>query len=383
MKVIIAPDSFKGSLTAEAVCAAIAAGLRQTWPGAELVSLPLADGGEGTAAALATATGGCMLTALVQDPLGRPVQAQYACLGDGRTAVVEMAAASGLTLLSPAERRPLQTTTYGTGQLIKAALDQEVEELIVAIGGSATNDGGAGALQALGAKLLDSEGRELPPGGAALQSLVHLDLSGVDPRLRCVRLRVACDVDNPLTGPQGASHVFGPQKGATADDVELLDRSLTHWRAVIRAATGMDLGATPGAGAAGGLGVALLLLGGQPERGIEIVLDTLKVDRHLAGADLVLTGEGRIDGQTARGKTIWGIAQHAKRFGVPVIALVGSEGVGSEDLDREGISAILPVPNGPISLEASMASAAQLIRQAAHRAARLIDIGICLQGKNR
>ncbi len=381
MKVIIAPDSFKGSISAEAACAAIADGLRMVWPGAELVSLPLADGGEGTAATLAAATGGTIKNLLVQDPLGRPVQAEYAILGDGRTAVVEMAAASGLTLLRRAERNPLVTSTFGTGQLIKAALDQGVDQLIVAIGGSATNDGGSGALQALGARLLDRQGRELAPGGAALQSLQHLDLAGIDQRLSQVRLRVACDVDNPLTGPQGASHVFGPQKGATASDIQLLDRCLTHWKTLISEAVGKDLGDLAGAGAAGGLGFGLLLLGGELERGIEIVLDTLTMDEHLAGTDLVITGEGKIDGQTARGKTIWGIAQHARRLGVPVVALVGSEGDGIEELYHEGVSAILPIVSGPLSLEESMASAAQLLTSAASRMVRMIEVGMHMKVK--
>lgn len=375
MKIVIAPDSFKGSISAEAACAAIASGVRQAWPYAELISVPLSDGGEGTASTLAAATGGRMMTAPVQDPLGRPMQAQYALLGNGRTAVVEMAAASGLTLLSPAERNPLVTSTFGTGQLIKVALDQGVEELIVAIGGSATNDGGSGALQALGAKLLDSEGRELPPGGAALLSLQKLDLSGIDQRLHRIRLRVACDVDNPLTGIQGASRVFGPQKGATASEVELLDLCLAHWGAIIGSTIGRDLGMVPGAGAAGGLGVAMLLLDGELQRGIEIVLDTLQIEQYLRGTDLIVTGEGRIDGQTARGKTIWGIAQRARRLSIPVVALVGSEGDGCDGLYSEGVDAILPIGSGPLSLEESMASAAQLLHQAARRMTTILETG--------
>jgi glycerate kinase len=381
LRVVVAPDSFKGSLSALEAAAAMARGVRAAFPSAEVVEVPIADGGEGTAAALMRATGGQLREQTVAGPLGDPVRATWGLLGDGRTAVIEMASGSGL-LLVPSERRdPARASSQGTGELIRAALDAGVRRLVVAIGGSATNDGGCGALQALGARFLDSAGLPLPPGGAALARLARVDLAALDARLAACELSVACDVDNPLTGPRGASAIFGPQKGATPAMVALLDEALERFAAVARQATGRDVAQTPGAGAAGGMGAGLLFFTpAQLRRGVELVLDVVRFEDRLQGADLVITGEGRTDGQTSMGKAPVGVAAVAKRAGVPVVCLSGGLGPGAEAVLEQGIDALASASPGPMALEEAMERASELVELAAVRVCRLLRLGHALRG---
>ena len=376
MKIIIAPDSFKESLSAQGVAAEIAAGFREIFPEAECIELPMADGGEGTVDALIAATAGQKVSVEVTDPLGGKVTGFYGVCGGGRTAVIEMAAASGLDLVPPERRNPLLTTSYGTGELIRHALDAGLRHLIVGIGGSATNDGGAGMLQALGVRLLDEEGEEIDFGGGALSALDRIDVAGLDPRLRDCRVEVACDVDNPLTGPRGASAVYGPQKGASAEMVTELDRNLIRFAELIRRDLGMDIVERPGAGAAGGMGAALLaFLQAELRPGVEIVLEATRFEELLAGADLVITGEGRIDGQSVFGKAPVGVAKLAARYGVPVVGLAGSLGSGAEAVFDQGISALFSVVNGPVTLEEALANAAENLRGTARNVAAVMKLG--------
>lgn len=372
MKVVIAPDSFKESLSAAEVAAAIAAGLREVWPQAELVCRPMADGGEGTLAALIAATGGEQCERVVRGPLGEPVTAQWGWIAQSRSAVIEMAAASGLQLVPAARRDVLRACTFGTGELILAALEAGAERIVLGFGGSATNDGGSGMLRALGARFEDAEGRPLPPGGAALAQLARLDLSGLDPRLAQVDFEVACDVDNPLCGPRGASQVFGPQKGATPEQVRQLDAALGHFADVCAQTLGHDERDLPGSGAAGGIGFAARsFLGASFRPGIELVAEVSGLEQALSGADLVITGEGRIDEQTLHGKTPMGVATIAKRHGVPVVALAGSLGAGYQQLYGHGIDAAFSLAPGPISLAEALAEAPRLLHQRAADIARL------------
>ncbi|MGL4891958.1 MAG: glycerate kinase, partial [Aeromonas veronii] len=324
MKIVIAPDSFKESLSAMAVADAIEAGFKQVLPNATYVKLPMADGGEGTVQSLVDATGGRILPVEVTAPLGNKVQGFVGLLGDGERAVIEMAAASGIHLVAPEQRNPLLTSSFGTGELILAALEMGVKHLILGIGGSATNDGGAGMIQALGGKLLKVDGSAIELGGAGLGELETIDLSGLDPRLGELVIEVACDVNNPLCGPKGASAVFGPQKGATPEMVVELDANLSRYADCIEQALGKQVKDIPGAGAAGGMGAALVgLLGAELKPGIQIVIEALKLAEEVADADLVITGEGRIDSQTIHGKTPIGVARCAKQFGKPVIGISG------------------------------------------------------------
>jgi len=375
MKIVVAPQSFKGSLSAREVADAIVSGIRRVLADAEVVVLPMADGGEGTVDALVFATGGRTMQTEVSGPLGDRVIAAWGILGDGATAVVEMAAASGLVLV-PADRLdPLTATTYGTGELVRAALDSGCHRLIIGIGGSATNDGGAGMAQALGAKLTDREGRELPPGGAALASLRQIDISGLDSRLAESQVTVACDVTNPLCGKEGASWVYGPQKGATEAMCRQLDEALANYASVIKKDLGIDIRDMPGAGAAGGLGAGLVAFAGaRLVPGIEIVSDAVGLVEHLKGASLVLTGEGRLDTQTTFGKTVAGVAKHAKVLGVPVVVIAGELHGDLKELYRYGIDAALSIAPGPITREESEADAARLISDVAERALRLVLI---------
>jgi glycerate kinase len=376
MRILVAPDSYKGSLSAVAVAEAMAEGIRAVLPDAEVVLTPIADGGEGTVEAMVRATGGRILHTRVGGPLGEPERAAWGVLGDGVTAVIEMAAASGLTLVPEERRDPRRACTFGTGQLVRAALDQGYRKLVIGIGGSATNDGGAGMARALGARLLDAAGAELAPGGAALAGLARIDLAGLDPRLEQTEIQVACDVDNPLCGPRGASAVYGPQKGATPAMVAELDRALGVYAQVAARATGRDVAQAPGAGAAGGLGAGLLFF--TPARlrpGITMVLEACGFEARVAEADLVFTGEGRTDAQTAMGKAPVGVAEAARRHGVPVVCLSGGLGAGSEAVLEHGISALLAVVPGPMSLEACLASGAGLVRDASARVCRLLRVG--------
>ncbi|MEK8133059.1 glycerate kinase [Paenibacillus filicis] len=355
MKVVIAIDSFKGSITSAEGSEAIADGIRRVYPDAEIVSLPVADGGEGTVDALVAACGGRIVSLPITGPLGQPVTASYGLLGDGRTAVLEVAAACGLPLVPPEARNPLRTTTFGVGELIASAVRHGVRDFIIGLGGSATNDAGTGMLQALGYRFLDSAGQEVAHGGAALSGIRTLDAAGAMPELKDCRFRIACDVDNPLYGPEGAAYVFGPQKGASPKDVRLLDQGLQQWASVASAVTGLELAAVPGAGAAGGLGAAFVgFLGGTLQSGIGLALELIGLERHLEGAHLVLTGEGRLDGQTSRGKVPYGVAQLARQQGIPVIALAGSVDLAAEALNDHGITAYFPIISGPMALEQAM-----------------------------
>ena len=376
MKIVIAPDAFKESLAAPAVARAIAAGFAQVLPQAQYLLRPLADGGEGTVEALVAASGGELREAVVTGPLGEAVTATFGLLGGGHCAVMEMAAASGLPLVPLARRNPLLTTSYGTGELIRHALDLGVSRLILGIGGSATNDGGAGLIQALGGRLLDDEGASLGPGGGALADLASIDLSGLDPRLATLDLQVACDVDNPLCGPRGASQVFGPQKGATPNVVAQLDANLAHYAACIASQLGKEVAQLPGAGAAGGMGAALAgLLGAQLTPGIELVLQALDMDEVLEGADLVITGEGRLDGQTLYGKVPLGVARLARSNGVPVIALAGCLGPGHQALYAEGIAALFAIVDRPMELAEALLCAEENLRRTARNLAAIWALG--------
>lgn len=365
MNIIIAPDKFKGSMTAAEAAQAIARGIRGILPEARLKLFPLSDGGEGLVEALAGAAEGTILSTTVNDPLGQKVEARWALINSGQSAVIEMAAASGLNLVPPESRNPGITSTYGTGELIRAALKKGCSEIIIGIGGSATNDGGAGMARALGAKLLDNKARQLGPGGLELARLDHLDITGLDPRLADVSIKVACDVDNPLTGPHGASEIYGPQKGAGPEMVKELDRALAHYAGILKKEIEADVEKIPGAGAAGGLGAGLIaFLGAELNSGIDLVLDTLKIDQHLGQAHLLITGEGRLDQQSLRGKAPVGIARRAKKHGIPVIALAGSvefSDISSDHLHQAGITAAFSITDGPISLNEALSRGAELL----------------------
>jgi len=381
MKIIIAPDSFKGSVSAIMAAAAMTEGLQKVFPDAELIKIPLADGGEGTVAALVTATGGSVRRERVTGPLGEPVTAEWGILGDGCTAVIEMAAASGLTLVPPERRDPRITTTYGTGELIKAALDAGFRRLIIGLGGSATNDGGAGMARALGVKFFDALDREIPEGGAALANLARVDCSGLDPRLASVEIIVACDVVNPLCGPTGAAAVFGPQKGATPAMVAELDAALAKYAAIAGAATGKNVADCPGAGAAGGLGAGLMLFTeAKFQPGIAVVLAATDFANKVVTADLVITGEGRTDYQTAYGKAPVGVAQVAKQYGVPVVCLSGSLDSTAAAVYQQGIDALMSIVPEPLTLAECVEQGPDLIRAAAERLARLLKVGMQIRG---
>ncbi len=376
MKIIIAPDSFKESLTAAQVAQAIENGFRKILPDAEYVKIPVADGGEGTLQSLADATGGRIIDQTVTGPWGKLRVAGFGLLGDEQTAVIEMARASGLELVALEDRNPLHTTTFGTGQLIRGALGMGVKRIIVGIGGSATNDGGAGMMQALGVRFLDKAGNELPVGGAALADLADIDISNVDPRLEHVEFIAACDVDNPLTGENGASTIFGPQKGATPEMVQQLDQALANYARVLNKVLGCDVEKVPGAGAAGGMGAGLLaFMKATLKPGVEIVMDAVALASHCDNADLVITGEGRIDGQTAQGKTPVGVARVAKQFNLPVIALCGCVGNGAEDVHKHGIDALFPVIHGAATLEEAFSRGGDNLEREARNVAVVYKLG--------
>lgn len=377
MKIVIAPDSFKENLTAAEVANSIEAGFKQIIPDAEYVKVPVADGGEGTLQSLVDATEGRFIEKSVTGPLGQSVKACFGLLGDGKTAVIEMARASGLELVAPEDRNPLITTSYGTGELIHAALELGVEKIIVGIGGSATNDGGTGMMQALGAKLLAVDGCELGFGGAALANLAKIDISALNKRLQSVEIIAACDVDNPLTGSKGASAVFGPQKGADLMMVEQLDSALSHYAQIIEKDLGVSVHSVPGAGAAGGMGAALLaFMNASLKPGIDIVMDAVSLAEQVKGAHLVITGEGRIDGQTAQGKTPVGVARIAKAENIPVIALAGSVGKGVEAVYEQGIDALFPVVHGAVSLEEAFDHGANNLTRAARNLAAVVKMSL-------
>ncbi|MBN6774383.1 glycerate kinase [Pseudomonas granadensis] len=372
MKVVIAPDSFKDSLSAQGVAEAIALGLAQVWPQATLVKCPMADGGEGTVESILAACAGELRRSRVRGPLGAPVEAAWGWLPQTQTAIIEMAEASGLQLVPPGQRDACISSTFGTGELIRAALDSGAQRVILAIGGSATNDGGAGAMQALGLKLLDAPDQALVPGGLALAQLARLDLSALDPRLAQVRFDIAADVNNPLCGPHGASAIFGPQKGASPTQVQQLDQALGHFAELCAQALGKDVRDEPGSGAAGGLGFAAkAFLGAQFQAGVEVVAELVGLADAVKDADLVITGEGRFDAQTLRGKTPFGVARIAKQHGVPVVVIAGTLGDGYQELYDHGIDAAFAVTSGPMTLEQACAEAPRLLRERATDIARV------------
>lgn len=374
MKIVIAPDSFKESLSALQVATAIEAGLREVWPHAAYVKLPVADGGEGTVQAMIDATGGERIVARVTGPLGEPLDAFYGQTGE--LAVIEMAAASGLESVPPARRNPLVTTSRGTGELIRIALDAGARRFVLGVGGSATNDGGAGMLQALGVRLLDIDGRELDAGGGALAALARIDVSELDPRVHASDFQIACDVSNPLVGPRGASAVFGPQKGATPAMVATLDANLAHFATVIRRDVGQEIADLPGAGAGGGIAAAMVVfLRGRLRPGIEIVTEAVGLDAAVRDADLVITGEGRIDSQTVNGKTPMGVARIAARHRVPVIALGGSLAADAGVVHSHGIAAVFAAVARPCTVPEALAAAEANLRGAARNVAAALQLG--------
>ncbi|MDO5054569.1 MAG: glycerate kinase [Pasteurella oralis] len=372
MKIVIAPDSFKESLTALEVANAIETGFKKIFPHAQYIKVPMADGGEGTVQSLIDATQGCLISTSVIAPLGNTISATWGLSGDRNTAFIEMAAASGLHLVPPEQRNPLKTTSFGTGQLIKAALESGIKKIILGIGGSATNDGGVGMLQALGGKFFDQEQREIQLGGAALQQLSAIDLTNLDPRLKAVELQIACDVTNPLCGTNGASAVFGPQKGATVEMVQQLDRALYHFSSIVEQQYHLNIREQPGSGAAGGMGAGLLLLpNAQLQSGIDIVINAVNLTRQVESANLIITGEGRMDSQTAQGKTPAGVAKVAKYFNKPVIAIVGSLKEDYEVIYDIGIDAVFPILRQVENLETTLKKGRENLISTAQNVARL------------
>ncbi|UED87826.1 glycerate kinase [Streptomyces profundus] len=375
-RIVVAPSGFKESLSASAAAGAIAAGLRRAAPNATIDRLPLVDGGEGTAAALAEATGGRLVPRTATGPVGRPVRAHLALLGD--TAVVEMAAVAGLSLVPPALRDPGATTTRGVGELIRAALDLGVRRVLVGCGDSGTSDGGAGALQALGVRLTDAAGRELPPGGAALTRLHRIDPGRLDPRLAGTELVVACNPYNVLCGPRGVARVFGPQKGADPAGVEELSTALERWATVLArdvAPAGLDLRSGPGTGASGGLGAGLAALGARLLPRFDVLLDHVDLDGRLAGADLVVTAEGALDRESARGKIPGEVARRAKALGVPVLVLAGTIGEGAHEATLIGVDAWSGILPAPVALSEALARGEEFLADAAERALRMVLLG--------
>lgn len=376
MKIVIAPDSFKGCLNAFTVAQAMSRGVQKVYPDSEIALIPMADGGEGTVEAVLSAVPGERVKVQTTDPLGRPLEAVYGLIDGGSAAVIEMAAASGLPLLSEGEKNPRLTTTYGTGLLIKDALERGVKKILLGIGGSATNDGGAGLASALGVRLLDKQGQELPPGGAALAELAKIDMSELNPLLAKVKIEVACDVQNPLCGPQGASAVYGPQKGAQPGDIHDLDRALRNLGKHLSAITGCDLLELPGGGAAGGVGAGSVgFLGAQLRPGSEIILEVSQAENKIKAADLVLTGEGRTDFQTAYGKVPVGVAALARKYHVPVLVISGSVEGSPDALSEHGISTCFSVSEGPVTLEEAFIKAEQQLERAVWRILSVWQLG--------
>ncbi|MBM7653871.1 glycerate kinase [Neobacillus cucumis] len=375
MKFVLAPDSFKESMSSKRAALAMEKGIKAVFPNAECVIVPMADGGEGTVESLVSVSNGEMIKTEVIGPLGEKVIAEYGLLGQGKTAVIEMASASGLELIKQGDRNPLLTTTYGTGQLIIHALNKGVTRLLIGIGGSATNDGGMGMLQALGVSFKDQSGDELPFGGGALHRLHSIDMSGLDERINRVKIDVACDVTNPLIGENGASAIFGPQKGATPEMITVLDQNLAHFAEVTKKQLGQDIAHMDGAGAAGGLGAGLMaFLNAQLKKGIDLVIEYTGLEERIKGADYVFTGEGSIDGQTLFGKTPYGVANIAKKYSVPVIAFTGRVGNGVESLYDNGFNAIIGILKGVATLEEALASGEANLTFAAENICRILKI---------
>ncbi|SNX53602.1 glycerate kinase [Thermoanaerobacterium sp. RBIITD] len=361
MKILLAPDSFKGSLSSKDVCNALKEGIKRAID-AEILEVPIADGGEGTVEAMVVSAGGRIIGVDVTGPLGERVRAYYGILNDG-TAVIEMAASSGLYLVPEDKRNPLFTTTYGVGEVIKAALDNGCRNFIIGVGGSSTNDGGAGMAQALGVKLLSKDGNNIQYGGGNLDKLVSIDLTNIDKRIYESKFTVASDVDNPLCGERGASYVYGPQKGATPEMVDLLDKNLRHYADIVEKAIGKDMSEYPGAGAAGGLGFGLMaFLNANLRPGIEIVMEVAKMEEKIKSSDIVITGEGNTDYQTAFGKAPAGIAKLAKKYQKPVIILSGGLGRNYKDLYKIGVTSLFSIVDRPMTLKDAMINTEELIK---------------------
>ncbi|GAU75924.1 glycerate kinase [Fusibacter sp. 3D3] len=372
MRVLIAMDSFKGTFASLEVANIVEKGLKKVYENAIADKVLIADGGEGTVDAVVNALNGKYFFVDVLDPLGKKVRAKYGIV-NGMTAIIEMAEASGLILMSEEDLNPLVASSYGTGQLILDALNRGCNKIIMGIGGSATNDGGAGMATALGAKLIDSDGNEVASGGGALDQLDYIDISGLDPRIKEVEFIVACDVDNILCGEKGASRVFGPQKGANEEKIRILDQNLNYYAQLIKRDLGMDVGEIPGAGAAGGLGAGLMAFcNANLSKGIDVLLDIVKIDESIEAADIVITGEGRIDKQTAYGKVPVGIAKRAKKFNKPVFAIAGFVDKGAELVYQHGIDAIISSVVAPMTLKAVIEDSPRLIEEASERLFRII-----------
>ena len=375
LTIVLAPDSFKESMTAKEVCESMEAGIKKINKDITCIHVPMADGGEGTMQSLVDATCGEVYSLNVIGPLGDEIKAEYGILGDGEIGILEMASASGIHLVPKEKRNPLITTSYGTGQLIKACLDKGVKKLLIGIGGSATNDGGAGVVQALGGKLLDKDGNELDFGGGELKKLHKIDLTNFDKRLKDVKIEVACDVNNPLCGEKGASNVFGPQKGATPEMIDLLDDSLNHYASVIKEQIGKDVLNVPGAGAAGGLGAGLMaFLNGELKKGIDMVIEYSKLEEKVKNADMVWTGEGSIDFQTQYGKTPIGVAKIAKKYNKPVIALAGRVGDNIDVLYENGIDSIFGIIRELTDIDQALLNGKRNIQRTSEDIVRLINL---------
>lgn len=376
MKILIAPQAFKGSISALKVAKAIEKGVLEILPNAETILMPVADGGDGTLETLVETSNGTIMSCEVTNPIGGKIQAEWGAMGDGSTAIIEMARTSGLTLINPDQRNPLLTTTYGLGEIIRNAMDSGFRKFIVGIGGSATNDAGSGMAQALGIQLLDSNGQNIEIGGSALASLDKIDVSKADKRLKESDFLVACDVNNPLTGTEGASAVYGPQKGATPKMVTRLDAALLHFANVVKRDLGTEINNIPGAGAAGGLGGGFIaFLNGKLRTGVDIVLDTIGIDEHLKNVSLVITGEGQMDFQTIYDKAPIGVARRAKVRGIPVIGISGSLGKNFTDVHRHGIDAASAITIAPMSLEEASQKAPDLITSVTVQSLRLMKLG--------
>lgn len=376
MKIVIASDSYKGSLSSMEVADSIEKGIRKLSKDAQIIKIPIADGGEGTVDALVSGACGTYEEVEVLDPLGRKIRTQYGIINDN-IAVLEMASASGLTLINKDERNPLITTTFGTGQLIKTVLDKGYRKIYIGLGGSATNDGGIGMAQALGVSFKDTDGKELGFGGGELSKLVEIDINNMHPGLKSAEITIISDVANPLCGEKGASMVYGPQKGASKEIVEILDSNLLHYSKIIKEKIGIEIKDVVGAGAAGGLGAGLIAFcNANISSGIDTVLDLLDIDKHLLDTDLIITGEGQLDGQSIYGKVPVGVAKRGKKYNIPVVAMVGSVGEGASEVYSYGIDGIIDIINRPMTLDYAIENAPLLVEKAAENLMRILSIHI-------
>ena len=375
MKILIAPQSYKGSISAIKVAEAITEGALNIFPSIESLIIPVADGGDGTLETLVESTSGIIHNSNATGPLGNSIPIIWGTLGDSKTAIIEMARISGLALVPQNKRNPYYTTSYGLGEIIKEALDLGYRKFIIGIGGSATNDGGAGMAQALGAKLTDANKNSIDFGGLALNEITKIDISGIDPRINESEILVACDVNNPLCGPNGASFVYGPQKGASPKMVKTLDDALYHFGSQLISDTGINIMEIEGSGAAGGIGGGMVgFLNAKLKPGVEIVLDTLDFDKSLKNVDLVITGEGQIDFQTVFSKAPIGVAKHAKKYNIPVIAICGSLGENYQDVHSHGIDAVIPIIPKPMDLKKASDNAYELIKNTSEQIFRILKI---------